>query len=210
MSIVATLEALIEPAVEEPIVVPEDKLRKAYELKTKGVPVVNIAKSFGISEATAYRWLNKYEEQFSKEFTRRPRSDILLDMLRFVRVVRDSAMQEVFQIELAAKSVDRDGTVKRDQTLVDVKGMTGLLKTALDAENTAFRMLRDTGVLPNTSKEIHISLQDTRPPESLGVDTTIVSREEILSKITALITTGRTIPECVERVEEELINTDER
>ena len=111
-------------------------------------------------------------------------------------------MQEVFQIELEAKSVDVDGRVSRDQAMIDVKGMTGLLKIALDAENTSFRMLRDTGVLPNTSKEIHISLNETKPPEKIGMDTTISSREDILSRITALVTSGRVIPECEEKPEE--------
>lgn len=199
---ITALEALTGIAKEEEPLIPEDKLRKVYELKTKGVPIVNIAKSFGVAESTIYRWINQYEEKFKHEYVDRPRSDILLDMLRFVRVVRDSAMQEVFQIELAAKSVDIDGKVSRDQAQIDVKGMTGLLKIALDSENTAFRMLRDTGVLPNTSKEIHISLNETKPPESLGLDAAVSSREDILSRITALVTTGRVIPECEEKPEE--------
>src|SRR5437867_1192472 len=111
MSLVDTLSSLTDVDKEESPPVGEDKLRKAYELKAKGVPIRNIGKSFAVSEATIYRWLNQYEERFNREYTNRPRSDILLDMLRFVRVVRDSAMQEVFQIELAAKSMDDEGVI---------------------------------------------------------------------------------------------------
>jgi hypothetical protein len=187
-----------ELAEEENSPIPEDKLSKVYELWIKKVPISNIARSFNISEATVYRWIDKYKQQFDTLLINKPRSELLLDMIRFTRVVRDVAMSQVHNLDLAAVKVLSNGTRVIDDTLIDMKAKSTFLKIALDAEGKSFEMLQKTGVLPSAVKEIHYSLQETRPIDRSVSNTPTRSRDEMLQQIEALITGGRVMPQLEE------------
>jgi len=182
-----------EPASGEPLTA-VDKINKAYELKTKGVPVRNIANSFGVAEATIYRWVTQYEEDFKARFHDRPREELLLDSLRFMNVVRDVAIAEVHQIDLDVMKVGSTGKLEKDGK-PDRMAKHRMLKLAMEAERTSFGMLRDTGVLPNAVREIHYSVNDTRPEEmkakSLNAPKT---REEMLQIIIDMVEQRPVLP----------------
>ena len=192
-SILSTLRVASPGDAEVLDIVPEDNAKKAFELRSRGVPIVNIAKAFSVSEATIYRWLDNYKSNFSTSYVKRPRSEILMDMLRFVTVVRDAAMQTVHQIELTETIIGPGGKrIKNDN--VDLKSKVAMLKVALEAENVNFKMLRDTGVLPSASKEIHVSLEETKPTDKALVTDGGKTREQVLQTIETILTRGRSIP----------------
>lgn len=182
-----------EPSSSEPVT-PVDKINKAYELKAKGVPVRNIASSFKVAEATVYRWLNQYEENFKSKFHDRPREELLLDSLRFVSVVRDVAMAEAHQIDLDVMKVGPTGKLERDGK-PDRMAKHRMLKLAMEAEKTNFGMLRDTGVLPNAVREIHYSVNDTRPEEMKDKESNVPkTREQMVQIILDMVEKSPSLP----------------
>lgn len=198
LAILDRVEAGLEPAEEDNDPIPEDKLAKVYELYLKRVPINNIAQSFRISPATVYRWINKYKQDFDKALINKPRSELLLDMIRFTRAVRDVAMSQVHGIDLSAVKVMPDGTRVVDDTLIDMKAKSTFLKIALDAESTSFNMLQKTGVLPSAVKEIYYSLKETQPSDKQVSNTPTRTKDEMIAHITELISGGRTIPRLEE------------
>ncbi len=179
---------------EEDAQIPADKVAKAFELWVKKVPVANIARTFGISEATVYRWINKYKETFDADLMGKPRSELLLDSLRFLRVVRDVSMSQVHEIDLNGVKVMPDGSVQRNPDAVDLKAKGTFLKLALNAEESSFEMLRKTGVLPSAVKEIYYSLQETKPVDKAVSNTPTRTREEVIAHIEELLVGGRVLP----------------
>ncbi len=188
--------------------IPDDKLSKVYELWIKKVPISNIARSFGVAESTIYRWIDKYKETFDFGLVSKPRSELLLDMLRFTRVVRDVAMSQVHDIDLTAVKVMPDGSMVRNTDTMDLKSKGTFLKLALDAEAKSFDMLQKTGVLPSAVKEIYYSLQETRPVDKAVSNTPTRTKEELIDHITELISGGRIMPKLVE-MEDVIMNTEE-
>lgn len=195
------------PTEEENEQIPEDKLSKTYELWIKKVPIANIARGFGVAESTIYRWIDKYKENFDFKLVNKPRSELLLDMIRFTRVVRDVAMNQVHDIDLTAVKVMPDGSMVRNTENMDLKAKGTFLKLALDAEAKSFDMLQKTGVLPSAIKEIYYSLQETRPVDKAVSDTPTRTKDEMINHITELISGGRTIPRLIDM--EDIIVTGE-
>ena len=183
---------------EEEVQVPTDKLEKAYELWVKKIPVINIAKWCGVSEATIYRWIDKHKATFDAELMGKPRSELLLDSLRFLRVVRDVSMSQVHEIDLNGVKVMPDGSVQRNPDAMDLKAKGSFLKLALDAEKNSFEMMQKTGVLPTAVKEIYYSLQETRPVDKAISGTATRTREEMIANIEELLIGGRVIPKAIE------------
>jgi len=197
MSLVSMIQSVRNPKADAPAIAgtPDDpdKLRKCYELKLKGVPIKNIAQSFTVSEATIYRWLSAYREQFARDFHDRPRSDLLLDSLAFLRTVRDVAMKEVHQIDLDCVEVDGNGKVVR-RGKPDRIAKFRMLSIAMNAETQSTAMLVKTGVLPNAVKEIHHSVDDTKPEGDLITSNIPATREEAIKKLTDLLVHERRMP----------------
>jgi len=197
MSLLSTIESVRNPTVEAPAVVgtreDPDKLRRAFELKLKGVPIKNIAATFSVADATIYRWLKEYREEFAREFHDRPRSDLLLDSLAFLRTLRDVAMKEVHQIDLDCVEVDHTGkAVKRGKP--DRIAKFRMLTLAMNAETQSTNMLVKTGVLPNAVKEIHHSVDDTKPTDELTAGAAPATREEAIKKLTDFLVHERRMP----------------
>ena len=209
LAILNQVEAGLHPAEEEDSPVPEDKLAKVYELRLKGVPVNNIAASFRASPATIYRWLEKYKREFDSQLVNKPRSELLLDMIRFTRAVRDVAMSQVHQIDVAALSVNSQGATVQDVTKMDLKAKGTFLKLALDAESKSFEMLQKTGVLPTAVKEIHYSLKETQPSDKQLSSTPTRTKEEMINHITELVSGGRIMPKLDEMADNIVMDTEE-
>lgn len=196
-SLLSAVESVRSGTKEAPgteIMLDGDKVKKAYELKLKGVPIKNIANAFHVSVATIYRWVKQYEQEFARQFVSRPRSDVLMESLAFLRTVRDTAMKEVHQIDLDCQEVGPDGKI-RTTGKPDRIAKFRMLNTAMTAEKTSVDMLIKTGVLPNAVKEIHHSVEDTRPSDSMLDGNQPATREEALKKLTDLIVNERRMPE---------------
>lgn len=195
MSVLSGMHAMSAAVAADPVMLDAelDKPRKCYELRLKGVPVVNIAKSFGVDESTIYRWLKAYREAFTREFTDRPRSDLLVDMLAFMRVVRDTAMKEAHQIDLDGMKVAADGTVTASGQ-IDRNAKHKMLSLAMSAESHSFDMLAKTGVLPSIAKEIHVSFAETKPDSGPAENATPVTREELMNRLIELAGNRRELP----------------
>jgi len=198
LAVLDKVNAGMQPVEEDNTPIPEDKLSKVYELWLKKVPIQNIAQSFKISQATVYRWIDKYKQEFDKTLTNKPRSELLLDMIRFIRAVRDSAMSQVHAIDVMGLKVMPDGSVVNNIENIDLKSKGTFLKLALDAESKSFEMLQKTGVLPSAVKEIHYSLQETQPTDKKISNTPTRTKDEMISHITELISGGRTMPKIEE------------
>lgn len=143
-----------------------DRMRKAYQMRAKGVPVENIASAFGISIATAYRWFKKFEQRHANLMLKSQRTDLLFDRLRYAEIVRDLAMAEVHRIDVEGVSLDPSGKVTQGKLDPKLRGVkVKALSLALTADASIFRMLSSTGVLPSVAREIHNTLADTDPAE---------------------------------------------
>ena len=205
MSLISTIQSVRSDTTDTPdsamAMGREDpeKLHKAFELKLKGVPIKNIAQSFGVGEATIYRWLKAYRDEFAKEFHDRPRSDLLLDSLAFLRTVRDVAMKEVHQIDLDCIEVGADGKAHKIGK-PDRIAKFRMLNIAMGAERSSVDMLVKTGVLPNAVKEIHHSLDDTKPHDDLISSHAPATREEAIKKLTDLLIHGREMPDYADEI----------
>ena len=194
LAVLDKVHAGMQSAEEEDTPVPEDKLSKVYELYLKRVLIHNIAQSFKISQATVYRWIDKYKQEFDRTLVNKPRSELLLDMIRFIRAVRDSAMSQVHAIDVMGLKVMPDGSIVNNIENIDLKSKGTFLKLALDAESKSFEMLQKTGVLPSAVKEIYYSLQETQPTDKQVCNTPTRTKDEMISHISELISGGRIIP----------------
>jgi hypothetical protein len=104
-----------------------------------------------------------------------------------MNVVRDVAIAEVHQIDLDVMKVGPSGKMEKDGK-PDRMAKHRMLKLAMEAERSSFGMLRDTGVLPNAVREIHYSVNDTRPEEMRARENNSPkTREQMLQTILDMV-----------------------
>lgn len=172
-----------------------ERYRKAYEYKVKGVPVESIANAYKVAPSTIYRWIKIYEEQFALSMSQTRRANLLFDRMIFAELVRDLAMAEAHQITLDATYSDpTTGKIvagKLDANSRKVKA--ACMKLALEADQSVFRMLHQTGVLPSAAKEIHCTVQDTDPGSRIVKSSETRTAAEIAVSISQLLQNSRVV-----------------
>lgn len=184
-----------------------DRRKKtAYDLYSKQVPVNTIAKHFRVASSTVYNWIKDYRDSVTTRYTSRTRSDLLLDSISFLELIRDGAMMEVHNVDLrvASAAAGTGKSLEGRAKLAELATKRKFMELAVDANTHIFTELLKTGVLPNAVKEMHCSFEATRPVVADSRDVKAVkSREELEASILDLLRCGRTI-DIKDEAEEEV------
>jgi hypothetical protein len=172
-----------------------ERYKKAYSYHSAGIPVKNIAETFGVAPSTIYAWIAKYREEFGRQLTAAKRTSLLFDRMQFATLIRDTALADAHQITVDA--VYRDPiSGKITQGKLDGplrKARTQLLKLALEADDNLFTMLHRTGVLPSAPKELHCTVSATNPDEKVIKPTEHRSAAEVKASVLQLLNNSRVI-----------------
>ncbi len=168
---------------------PEDeKFQKAWNLKCRGIPILAIARMFGVSVRTIHRWLQTVKQQYrEQQLEGITRADLLADDLMFLSHVETTCMYEANQLGKDGKELDpKTGKLFDNNDRNAGRGLKiKFIQLALKARDTKIKLELETGMLPREPGQLYRTMeQDGKVKDLEERDKRVQrSRKELLSDV---------------------------
>jgi len=170
-----------------------EKRAEAFLMRMDGVPVNAIAKGFGVSTSTVYRWLHEHADEFRTHFEQRPAANVIVEHMQWLGRLEEMCLYEANQLKDDGTIIDpKTGTVTRIDNGRAKSMKNKFLQSAMRARRMMIELQLDTGVLPREpSKHYHSMVNDGRAADE--EKTAHRTPEQVREEILKLAETTRTL-----------------
>lgn len=136
----------------------EERVRTAAEWKQRGMPIIEIADFFGVSQRTIYNWIKIHRDTYVQELEECKALDVVVKHLSDITNLGDLCLQIAHQIGQEKALDPRTGEIiHRKGSLRDQAEMLRLVR---DFKRMEIDLQQSTGILPKEPERIYSKLEE--------------------------------------------------
>ena len=173
----------------------EERWEKAYQLRLEGISVLEIARSFGVTKPTVYKWLAKATERQRNLMELLPAADYVADSLQMFSHLEQICISEIQRCRSQGLEVDPNtGDVIRvsasDPKVSET--ISRFVEIAANTRQKATNLMHKTGILPTAkSGSLYHNWRGESPTVSNSSQPDIErSEEELRADVEKLLKIG--------------------